>query len=201
MTFVDAGYVTGGARQLLGLKGVVKLNPRELEVWAEHAYGGGGSGSNDMLRCYVYDGAYPSTDPNSAEQRAYHDLLGRHRSIRLRLGRLVERKAGTSRAFYQQKGVDTLLVLDLVRMAQQQAFDIAVIVTGDSDIAEALAVVADDYGRRVVLYGVEGSDPSSDLLRVADEHGTIDRRTLEWLVAEQDRWAQRRPDPAARPQQ
>ena len=48
----------------------------------------------------------------------------------------------------EQKGVDSLMVLDLVRLAQLRAFDTALVVAGDRDLAEALRVVADDHARR-----------------------------------------------------
>jgi hypothetical protein len=38
------------------------------------------------------------------------------------------------------------------RLAQLHAFDIAVVITGDRGLAEALRVVADGYARRVTLF-------------------------------------------------
>lgn len=82
------------------------------------------------------------------------------------------------------KGVDTLLVLDLVGLAQQRAFDTALIIAADRDLAEALRVIADDYARRMILYSVEGSAPAKELLQAADDHGTIGDFWLRMLVGQ-----------------
>jgi hypothetical protein len=81
---------------------------------------------------------YPDDAAEFPSQQAYFDELGAQPGIRLRLGHLVERKPGTSKAKWEQKCVDTLLVLDLVRLAQARAFDIALIIAGDRDLAEDL---------------------------------------------------------------
>jgi uncharacterized LabA/DUF88 family protein len=80
--------------------------------------------------------------------------------------------------------VDTLLVLDLVRLAQLRAFDIALIIAGDRDLAEALRVVADDHARRVILFSVEGSPPARELVQAADDHGVIEGDWLRVLAGQ-----------------
>ena len=40
-----------------------------------------------------------------------------------------------------QKGVDTLITLDMIRLAGRSAFDIAVLIAGDRDLAEAIRTV------------------------------------------------------------
>jgi len=60
--------------------------------------------------------------------------------------------------------VDTLLVLDLVRLAQQRAFDTALILAVTAS-RRSTRVVADDYARRVILYSVEGSTPAKELVQ------------------------------------
>ena len=44
-----------------------------------------------------------------------------------------------------QKGVDTLITLDMIRLASRSAFDVAVLIAGDRDLAEAIRTVQ-DYG-------------------------------------------------------
>ncbi len=79
--------------------------------------------------------------------------------MQLRLGHLQPRPAGWQRAVkraleasgydlsvferhftfsqgVQQKGVDTLVVLDMVRLAERGAYDMAILVSGDRDIDE-----------------------------------------------------------------
>ncbi|MGH8906868.1 MAG: NYN domain-containing protein [Egibacteraceae bacterium] len=43
----------------------------------------------------------------------------------------------------QQKGVDTLVTLDLVRLAQRNAYDTAILIAGDRDLAEAIRTAQD----------------------------------------------------------
>ena len=50
----------------------------------------------------------------------------------------------------QQKGVDTLITLDLVRLAGRSIFGHAILISGDRDLAEPVRT-AQDYGVRVVI--------------------------------------------------
>ena len=44
---------------------------------------------------------------------------------------------------YEQKGVDTLLVLDMVRLAQHGTYDYAILVAGDRDLEQAIRTAQD----------------------------------------------------------
>jgi uncharacterized LabA/DUF88 family protein len=182
MAFVDAGYLTAGARKHLKLPTTPRIDGNQLFRWASYAWTSRRGG--ELLRVYVYDGAYPPDAAEHADQRAYFDQLGTAPNVRLRLGHLVKRSAGSPRAAWEQKGVDTLLVLDLVRLAQLRAFDTALVVAGDRDLAEALRVVADDHARRVVLYSIPGSEPAIELRQAADEHGAIQDGYLRMLFGQ-----------------
>jgi uncharacterized LabA/DUF88 family protein len=182
MAFVDAGYLTAGARTHLKLPSAPRIDGLWLTRWVSSAWTSRRGG--DVLRAYVYDAQYPDGAAQYSDQRSYFDALGAQPGIRLRLGHLVERSAGSPRAAWQQKGVDTLMVLDLVRLAQQRAFDTALIIAGDRDLAEVLRVVADDHARRVILYSVEGSAPAKELVQSADDHGIIDGQSLRLLVGQ-----------------
>jgi uncharacterized LabA/DUF88 family protein len=183
MAFVDAGYLTAGARAHLKLPSAPRIDGDKLVTLAEFVLRGPRGG--DLIRVYVYDAQYPGDAPEYPDQRAYFDTLGEQSGIRLRLGHLVKRAAGTPRAAWQQKGVDTLLVLDLVRMAQLRAFDIALIIAGDRDLAEAARVIADDHARRVFLFSVEGSPPAKELLHAADGHAVLQHPWLHMVVGQQ----------------
>jgi uncharacterized LabA/DUF88 family protein len=187
MAFIDSGYLRAGARKFFSVQGPVHLDGQEVDTWASYAYRTNDSAR--VLRTYVYDGALPPEDKGYAEQRSHFDDLAAQPGIRLRLGHQTERQGGTGRAYYEQKGVDTLLVLDLVRMAQKGAFDVAMIVAGDRDLAEALRVIADDYSRRVIVYGVPGSEPHKELLQVADDWGLVDEHALASMTGQQTQLA------------
>lgn len=177
MAFVDAGYLTIGAKKYLKLGDAPRIDGDTMASWPRWAYP-----HAEVLRTYVYDAQYTPDDDRYAEQRAYFDTLAAQPGIRLRLGHLIERSAGTAGARVQQKGVDTLLVLDLVRLAQLRAFGTALIIAGDRDLAEALRVIADDYARRVILFSIKGSSPAKELVQAADDHGVITDAHLRMLV-------------------
>lgn len=83
---------------------------------------------------------------------------------------------------WQQKGVDTLITLDLVRLAQQGAYSTGILVAGDRDLAEAVRV-AQAMGRRVVVAHPVGDGIAGELRHLADDVRPISadevRRMLE----------------------
>jgi hypothetical protein len=197
MAFVDAGYLTAGARKHLKLPSTPRIDGEKLNWWASSSLGHPGGWI--LLRTYVYDAQYPGDAAEYAAQQEYLDTLAAQPGIRLRLGHLVQRSPGSRKATWQQKGVDTLMVLDLVRLAQLRAFDIALVVAGDRDLAEALRVIADDHARRVILYSVPGSAPAKQLVQAADAHVPIQDSWLPDVVG-QRRPAGDQPAAPARPE-
>jgi uncharacterized LabA/DUF88 family protein len=198
--FVDAGYLKNSAARALS-KPVhkVKLNAEAVVLWARGLAGQHELG-NSLLRVYWYDGTF---DPSHAEyprHQRYIDRLWDVPGIQLRLGHVVERQpawhnaikyalkaCGVSLAEFkkhftfrpqrEQKGVDALLALDLVRMAQKRTFDCAVIVAGDRDFEEAVRA-AQDEGRRIVIAVPTDKGLSIQLRRGADEVLMIDPTAL-----------------------
>lgn len=81
----------------------------------------------------------------------------------MRLGRI--NSAG------QQKGVDTLMVRDLMVLSQERSIQRAVVLSGDEDLREGIEY-AQDRGVRVAVVGIDtGGDlsQSPELVREADE--------------------------------
>lgn len=156
--FVDAGYLIAGAGDLyLSSSRRVEVScdyaglTRELLAFAEqHARA-------TPLRLYWYDAA-PHAVPMSD-----HLEIARLPGVKLRLGRLV---AG------EQKGVDSLLVRDLMVLARERAIGSAYVFGGDEDLREGVAD-AQDKGVYVVTLGfaeLGRARPSEALVREADEH-------------------------------
>jgi hypothetical protein len=81
--------------------------------------------------------------------------------LKLRLGRIVR---------LTQKGVDSLIVSDLITLAHERAIVTAYVLTGDEDIREGIAA-AQGLGVRVVLVGIDSGVPNQarTLVREADE--------------------------------
>lgn len=140
--FVDAGYLFAqGSALLAGQKQprkLVRLDEKaivaELLVVAHKA-----AASVPLLRVYWYDGGFRWP---SAEQQILADMD----HVKLRLG--FVNSAG------QQKGVDSLIVTDLIELARNHAISDAVLLSGDEDIRVGVQV-AQTLGVRVHLIGIE----------------------------------------------
>jgi uncharacterized LabA/DUF88 family protein len=84
-----------------------------------------------------------------------------------------------------EKGIDVMLVTDLLQFAQSDLYDVAVLVSGDSDFAYALQAVK-NMGKYVEVACFE-SNVSRDLLDVADIRHMLDRNFFKGL------WSHKRP--------
>jgi len=88
-----------------------------------------------------------------------------------------------------QKGVDTLIALDLVRLAQTKAYDTAVLIAGDRDLAEAVRT-AQDAGRHVIIAHPVGAGIATELRQLADVLIPIRADELQRMLTD-------RPEPTA----
>jgi len=110
-----------------------------------------------ILRIYWYDAA-PDAIPTQ-EQLAIAELA----SVKLRLGRLVSGK---------QKGVDSLIVRDLMTLARERAVTTIFLLGGDEDLREGV-VAAQEMGVLVVVLGIPTvgiGNQAMSLIRESDEH-------------------------------
>jgi hypothetical protein len=116
-----------------------------------------------LLRVYWYDGAL------SPRLTLEHSTLAHMDYIKLRLGFVT----GSG----QQKGVDSLIVTDLIDLARNRAITDAVMLSGDEDIRIGVQI-AQSFGVRVHLVGIAPSrgSQSMQLLRESDT-------TTEWDAA------------------
>lgn len=186
--FVDVGYLRAEGAKRLGLR------PRECRIDAQAAVETLRSTAEAMwpatsfLRSYWYDGQYPPTHPRAEGQRRFLDAISDVPGITLRLGTVksmappwlpaLERRLSDyglsldeldlrTGPVEVQKGVDTLIVLDMVRLAQKRAYDVALLIAGDRDLLEAVRAVQDE-GRLVGLLYPEGAGVAPELRRAAD---------------------------------
>lgn len=112
-----------------------------------------------LLRIYWYDGAISQV--LSPEHRKIADTD----NVKLRLGAVSP--------FGKQKGVDSLLVTDLIELARNRAISDVVILSGDEDIRIGVQI-AQSYGVRVHLIGIAADQNQSQLLRHESD------TTTEW---------------------
>jgi uncharacterized LabA/DUF88 family protein len=157
-----------------------------------------------LLRVYWYDGAFAPGTNAFGSQKRYLDAIASTPGVQLRLGHIKQYTPGWHEAVraairecgwelaeferhfdfrpaYEQKGVDTLIVLDIVRLAQRQAYDTGVLVAGDRDLAEAVRV-AQDEGRRIILAHPAGGGVSTELRQLADEVHALDQDQLRQML-------------------
>lgn len=67
----------------------------------------------------------------------------------------------------RQKGVDTLIALDMVRLASRSAFSVAVLIAGDRDLAEVVRTVQ-DFGIRAIIATPNRNSVAGELAQLAD---------------------------------
>lgn len=156
--FVDAGYLFAqGSVCLLGKNEARKnlvLRPIEA-VNSIKRFAKTCAPECSLLRIYWYDGAEgarPTTDQAT---------LAHLNDVKLRLGFI--NSSG------QQKGVDSLIVTDLIELARLKSITDAVLLSGDEDVRIGVQI-AQNYGVRVHLLGIHPSrgSQSQQLLQEAD---------------------------------
>lgn len=163
--FVDAGYLFAqGSVALSGQKlprgGMVLDSVKAFYAFEDLATQVSGL---PLLRLYWYDGT--STGPTPQ-----HIALAHMNGIKLRLG--FVNSAG------EQKGVDSLIVTDMLTLARNRAMTDALLLTGDEDLRVGVQQ-AQEYGVRVHLIGIKPIKGSQSLflLQEADT-------THEWGINE-----------------
>jgi hypothetical protein len=161
--FADAGYLFAqGSILLSGAKlprGRVVLDHdalvQDLGSFAKEVSGA------PLLRVYWYDGT--STGPT-----AQHLTLAHLDDVKVRLGFV--------NSVGEQKGVDSLIVTDMITLARNHAIGDAVLISGDEDLRVGVQQ-AQEFGVRVHLVGIKPSrgNQSLFLLQEADT-------THEWAA-------------------
>lgn len=199
---VDAGFL----RQTIATALQVEVGTYDVNALAVRAWMSSSAGriDRDLLRAYWYDGAWPPDAPQAATQRSEFEKIDSLPGVRVRTGRLVKRpnkwQSALKRALceckmdinelsrhfdfkdsVEQKGVDTLMVLDMTKMAQDRVYESLILISGDSDLVEAVRVVQ-DMGREVIVAAPKGVGLSPELRRAADEVVSIEAVELKKFI-------------------
>jgi uncharacterized LabA/DUF88 family protein len=166
--FVDAGYLFAQGSVLLAGRKLRRSETRLDEAKALAFFEGVAKACTGLplLRIYWYDGT--DSGPTAA-----HVSLAYQPNVKMRLG-IVN-------AFGEQKGVDSLIVTDLINLSRNGAMSDAILLTGDEDIRVGVQQ-AQEFGVRVHLVGLEpAKDNQSNLLR--QEADTVHEITKAELQA------------------
>lgn len=103
-------------------------------------------GERRLVRTYYYNAALdPKREPEKAKaQQRFLDKVRRMDYVELRLGRLLHTGDGRT----VEKGVDIKIAVDMLKLARADVYDVATLVSGDGDLADAVQAVK-DMGKHV----------------------------------------------------
>ena len=139
------------------------------------------SNNNLILRTYYYHcPPYQSNPPTDAERTRvsntdrFHASLNRLPKFQVRLGRLAKRDGKVA-----QKGVDTLLSVDMVTLAATRQISDAILSAGDYDFIPAITV-AKEHGVNITLYhSKEKGSYHDSLWNICDMRHSIDQTLID----------------------
>jgi uncharacterized LabA/DUF88 family protein len=139
-------------------------------------------GGRHLFRAYYYNVLQDPSQRADAyrEQQEFLSALRETPYLEVRLG-------GTklSQGIHVEKGIDVMLVTDLLQFAWRDRYDVALLVSGDADFAYALQAIK-NMGKYVEVAYFE-SNVSRDILEVADNKQLLDRNFFKGL------WSHKRP--------
>jgi len=131
----------------------------------------------DLIRTLYYDAIYLMEDDpvkHREKKEFFNKLQLTIPFFEVKLSDLV--KTGGGR--YRQKGVDTLIAIDMITKAYLDHYDAAILVAGDRDFVSVVKAVKDYTGKTV--YGFyEPTKVSNELLRVLDWRGPMRKEELQ----------------------
>jgi len=156
-------------------------------------------GTNNLLEIRYYIGQIkrpnPSAKNNQKAQQLYDDQqrLTRYlqnENIIVRFGKLIK-SAGS----YHEKGVDVQIAVEMIRFARQDKYDVAYLVSSDTDLVPAVEEVK-DLGKEVVYVGVKRIPDKTDkkdafglsfgLLKVANDIKIVEKDQIKPFLAQKN---------------
>ncbi len=132
-------------------------------------------GGRQLIRSYLY-----TSKPHYDRAKDRHGETALEEQIRVVFGNAVSTGDGN----YKEKGVDALLVADLIYHAAAKNFEYAVLISTDADFALALKRV-EDFGCRTAVVSIGAHTPSL-LRQSADDVFDLDVQVLiknNWAVS------------------
>lgn len=130
-------------------------------------------GGRDLVRIYYYNCPVPADAPPEvrAGQERFFGALARVPYLEVRLGKLTPKefhcsKCGETTRRYVEKGVDMRIGVDMLSLSSKGLIDVAILVSGDGDLAEAVKAVK-ELGKHVELATLPAGR-SWELVKAAD---------------------------------
>ena len=166
--FIDGGYIRGRLQEL-GREDILKDSDkyaRFLQLFLSRFRSITYSiGKVVISRVYYYDAIIPAEDDpeeHSQQKRFFNKFQLNMSMCEIKLGDLVKTSKG-----FKQKGVDTLIAIDMITKAYLNHYDIAYLVAGDRDFANVVKAVK-NYTGKIVIGVYEPASVSEELLRAFD---------------------------------
>jgi len=153
----------------LDLKNLLNFNYKEFADWLSHG--------RIVVGCIYYIGLVKKEKDNSKSQ----ELVTNQQKLFANLKKYNwEVKTGYMMSHgkdYKEKGVDVKLAVDILDMAYQNKYDIAVIVSSDTDLIPAI-IRAKELGKKIEHIGFSHR-PSFAMQRYANLNRLLSRVELE----------------------
>ncbi len=135
-------------------------------------------GERELIRVHYYNAPIDQeTDPEKyKKQQKFFENIRNLDYFRVILGRLEPRENT-----FVEKGIDIHIAVDMLTLAYKNAYDVAILVSGDADFAKAVEAVQ-DLGKHVENATTK-STSSNRLAQTCDKIIRIDHKLLEncWL--------------------
>ncbi len=148
-------------------------------------------GQRHLIRTYYYNILQESTQrvEGAREQQDFLETLRKTPYLELRLG-----KTKLSGGIPVERGIDVMLATDLLYFAANNSYDIAILVSGDSDFSYTLGVVK-NLGKHVEVAYFENA-AARDLINNADFLHQLDAKFFTGLWnSKQRKYTRRRRQP------
>jgi len=133
-----------------------------------------------VTRTYYYDAIIRVEDGASEhlkQKEFFENLQNQMYMSEVKLGDQVKTEDGL-----KQKGVDTLIAIDMIIKAYLNQYDVACLIAGDRDFVNVVRAVKDFTGKMVFgVYVTENTAP--ELIRVFDFKKSISNEELASLIA------------------
>jgi uncharacterized LabA/DUF88 family protein len=123
-----------------GLKANLNCSNIDFEKFCQNMLAG-----RRLTRIYYYNASKNAKENPSGhkQQQSFFNQIKKVPFLELKLGRLVIRNNISI-----EKGVDVLITVDLIKYARNNAYDTAILVSGDGDFAPALEFLK-EFGKHI----------------------------------------------------